>query len=170
MTESEELFPNTKENSNPSQPTSDLDARKYLIASATPQESMFCYKYMESYDYKLAAQHVGLPASDGMKMLRNPVVQAIIASLQDEMQERSVIDADYVRYKFIELIPKLEGKEEVPLIDKDCNSFMGRKFQPNELIKVLVELAKSTKFYENGSKADLPSNFTFNVSMNEEKQ
>lgn len=115
-----------------------------------PQLKAFAYEYLISYDHRAAAEKIGKAASGGMKILRNPLVAAYISFIQENRNLPNVITEDLVRQQYLDLIPKFRGEVAVPMVvDGEEVSF--KKFHGSELLQVLRELGKSTKFYENGS-------------------
>ena len=53
--------------------------------SLTPELRMFCYYYLEDYNHQNAAKRANIKMS-GMAALRNPLVNAMIAHLQEETE------------------------------------------------------------------------------------
>lgn len=111
----------------------------------------FSYYYLEHYNHRKAAQAIGRPAGSGISLIRNPLVSAFIGYLQEKRNITNIITADFVRSQYLDLIPKLAGEVPIPMVNSDGDEYMVHKFHSNELISVLKELGKSTKFYENGS-------------------
>ena len=116
-----------------------------------PKRRMFAYYYIEEYNHRKAAERAGFQPARGLSLTREPVTAALIAYLQEQMQVRTAINTDFIRTKWAEILPKLMGEEEVPLIDKDGVSYTGKKFHASEAVRALTELSKSTKFYSEGS-------------------
>ena len=131
--------------------------------SLTPELRIFCYYYLEDYNHQNAAKRANIKMS-GMTALRNPLVNAMIAHLQEAMQQRSLIDADFVRVQWLNMLPKLMGEEEVAMVDKDGVSYMAKKFHAAESVRTLTELGKSTKFYAGGSGQGGQVNISINLA------
>lgn len=111
----------------------------------------FALRYVEDYDHRAAAQEVGIPQDQALRVLRNPLVTAFVNDLQGEMQMQSVINADFVRMQWLKVMPKLMGEEPVPMVAGDGTPIVAPVFQSGAVVRMLTELGKSTKFYANGS-------------------
>lgn len=116
-----------------------------------PQRKAFALNYVIIYDHRHSAKLAGFSPDSGLRLLREPLLSAYIANLQEEDYITNLITEDFIRVQFLNLIPMLSGQVEVPIVNKDGYSSNVKKFFPGELVSVLKELAKSTKFYENGS-------------------
>ena len=88
---------------------------------------------------------------------------ALIADLQEQMQLRTTINADFIRTKWLEMLPKLMGEEEVAMVDKDGAQFAAKKFHSADATRALVELGKSTKFYADGSGGSASVNISIDL-------
>ena len=120
------------------------------------QKRAFALNYILDYNHRNAAQQVGLGAHVGLRTLRDPLVAAFVKHLQDEQATTNFITEDFIRAQYLALIPKLAGEEEVPIVLGDGREIDACKFFPGELTNVIKELAKSTKFYEDGSGQNAP--------------
>lgn len=117
----------------------------------SPQRKAFALNYVIIYDHRQSARLAGFSPDRGFRLLREPLLSAYIAHLQEEDYVTNTITEDFVRTQFHSLIPMLMGHVEVPIVDSHGVPHNVKKFFPGELIAVLKEIAKSTKFYENGS-------------------
>lgn len=112
----------------------------------------FVYKYIESYDHCAAAKAAGFSRSQGLGLLRDPLVAAFLNDVQETMGERSIITRDFINVQWMKVLPKLMGEEEVMLgVDKDGTQLEGYKFHAGEATRALTELSKSTNFYAGGT-------------------
>lgn len=111
----------------------------------------FSYAYLESYNHRRAAEKIGVNPDKGISYIRNPIVTAFINHLQDQMGMSNIITEDFVRQQWLQLLPKLAGEEEIPILDKDGIQGTAKVFHAGALVSALKELSRSTKFYENGS-------------------
>ena len=117
-----------------------------------PQRKAFALRYIIDYDHHSAAKETKLNPKYSLKYLREPLTAAYISYLQAESHIQNVITDDFVRTQYLNLLPMLSGQVEVPMVvGKDSDQINAKKFHSTELISVLKELAKSTKFYEGGS-------------------
>lgn len=137
--------------------------RENAWADFDPKKRMFAYYYLEDYNHRRAAERAGFPPQKGLALSREPLVAALIADLQEQMQLRTTINADFIRTKWLELLPKLMGEEEVAMVDKEGLQFAAKKFHSADATRALVELGKSTKFYADGSGGSAPVNISINL-------
>ena len=79
------------------------------------------------------------------------MIAAYISYLQEESNVADIITNDFIRTQFLNLIPILSGQVDIPMVLANGQQLEAKKFHSSELISVLKELAKSTKFYEDGS-------------------
>ena len=132
----------------------------------------FAYAYLEHYNHRKAAESIGRAPSAGISLVRNPLISAYISHLLEKRNISNVITEDFIRSQYIQLLPKLMGEEPIPAVDKDGIEMQVKKFHSNELVSVLRELGKSTKFYENGSggSGNVSVNLNFNSVMSEKPE
>lgn len=136
---------------------------KSNFADLEPQKRAFALSYIVDYNHRRAAQDIGFNADRGISLVRDPLIAAFVKHLQDEFAISNIITSDFVKAQYLALIPKLAGEEEVNLITADGEQVFVRKFHPAALTAVLKELAKSTKFYEDGSGQGGGVNITIDV-------
>lgn len=137
--------------------------RENAWADFDPKKRMFAYYYLEDYNHRRAADRAGFPPQKGLAISREPLVAALIADLQEQMQLRTTINADFIRTKWLEMLPKLMGEEEVAMVDKDGCQFAAKKFHSADATRALVELGKSTKFYADGSGGSASVNISIDL-------
>ena len=127
------------------------------------QRKAFALSYASNYNHRDAAEEAGFPPGRGIKLIREPLVAALISHLQEETAMANFVTADFVRAHWLRVIPMLMGEEEVPHVLADGEEVSVKRFFPGELNNVLKELAKSTKFYEDGSGGG--GNVNVNIDM-----
>jgi len=136
--------------------------RKDKWASLDPKRKKFVYSYIETYDHCAAAKAAGFSRSQGLSLLRDPLVAAFLNDVQEVMGERSIITRDFINVQWMKILPKLMGEEEVMLgVDKDGIQVEGYKFHAGEATRALTELSKSTNFYAGGT-----GNANVNININ----
>ena len=91
----------------------------------------------------MAAKEAGLSNQRGRLLLSNPLVRALIADLQKEQYQTNIITEELIRTKLLELLPKLMGEEEVPIVLSNGAMVMEKKFFPGEARAALESLGKS---------------------------
>ena len=135
------------------QPTNGSDL-EHLIArnresgwvDLSEREKAFAVEYTTNgFKHKAAAESVGL--SDGLRQLRKPLVGAFIAFLQESSLNAKMITQSFVEQKYLELLPKLMGEEEIPMVDlKTGETFHAKKLHSAEVVSVLRDLGKSSGY------------------------
>lgn len=132
-------------------------------ADLDPALRAFAHAYMISYNHREAAEAAGYSASKGISLVRDPLVSAYVQHLQNQNLVSNVITEDFVRSQYLNLIPKLAGEEDINIVTAIGQELSVKKFHSSELVAVLRELGKSTKFYENGSGQE--SGVTINLNL-----
>lgn len=149
-----------KQNDTPTKSIVDLQAevedhRASNWTNLPPKLRLFAYSYIETYCHLEAAKQAGFDRSQGIKLLRDPRVAALIQDLQRQYGERSFINRDFVNLQWMKLLPKVMGEEEVMLgLHKDGWQMEGYEFNAAAATKVLTELSKAVNFYQNTSDDD----------------
>ena len=115
------------------------------------QLKAFALDYIQHYNHRLSCKRADLPKDMGIKLIRDPLVSALISDLISQRQIRTNITDDMVSTLWLNMLPKLMGEEDIAMIDNTGNEFQGRKFHASESVRALTEISKSTKFYAEGS-------------------
>lgn len=117
-----------------------------------PKRKAFAMHYLTDYDARKAAKKAKFAEATGAKLIREPLLSAYIAELQNQDLISNIVTEDFVRIQWLNLIPILSGQVEVPLgVNAEGDQLNGKQFNAGALNSVIKELAKSTKFYEEGS-------------------
>ena len=116
-----------------------------------PKHKAFAYNYVATLNHRDAATESGFPAARGIQVLRDPLVNAMIGFLQDKMATRSIITREFVEAEMLALNDIAMGRVETKMVDKDGGSFSEFVHNLPVAKAVQTELAKSTKFYQDGS-------------------
>jgi len=106
-----------------------------------PHKRAFAISYVQSNSYVQAAKDIKKPGM-GARYLRDPLVKALIADLQKEMFEVSLINRQFVEQKMIETLEKLEGNESVPMVTGQGIAIKEKKFHSGEVVNLLKEMGK----------------------------
>lgn len=111
---------------------------------------LFASTYIASgYCHIEAAKEIGIPISRARRFLNDPLVRAYLRDYSDNVSATSHITTDFLRVKLMELLPKLEGKEEVEVfVPQMAASVAVKKFHPAELLRALDALGKHIGFNE----------------------
>lgn len=112
------------------------------------KDRAFAVEYITNgFNHRKAAVAVGLSPNTGISKLRQPLVSKFIAHLQESSQNAAVITKQFVEAKYLEILPKLMGEEEVPIFDhKEGVTIEGRKFHSAEVVSVLRDLGKAAGY------------------------
>ena len=117
-----------------------------------PKRKAFAMHYLMGYDHRDAAVKAKFSAEFGKSLTREPLLSAYISELQSQDLISNVVTEDFVRTQWLNLIPILSGQVSVPLgVNAEGEQLEGMQFNAGALNSVIKELAKSTKFYEDGS-------------------
>ena len=129
----------------------------------TPVQKAFAYSFLITYDHRQAAVDAGQAASNGIKMLRDPLTAAFINSEQQHQATVGYITKEYIMVQYMNLMPMLMGEVAVPLgSDKEGNQIQARKFDAANMKGVLTEMSKFIEEYR--PEQDIPvNNITFHV-------
>jgi len=112
-----------------------------------PWVRAFAIEYVgNGNNHRKAAKAVGRLPSRGASLLRDPRVRAEISRIQEAKEREAIITRDMVEMLYLDLIPKLSGEEEVPLVSPAGEQFYARKFHSSELVSVLRDLSKSSGY------------------------
>lgn len=115
------------------------------------QHKQFAFEYLKCYSHLQAADAVGIARNIALRTLKDPLVQAFIVYLNERKEHYTLIDASFIEVQYLSLYGKLIGEEDVPMVDKNGDCFVGRKFHAAEAVGALRDMAKSTKFFKEGS-------------------
>ena len=130
----------------------------------TAQRKAFAMHYLMDYDHREAAHKAKFSKEYGKVLVREPLLSAYIAELQDQDLISNIVTEDFVRTQWLNLIPILSGQVEVPLgVNADGDQLNGKQFNAGALNATLKELAKTTKIYEEGSGGSGQVNVQINV-------
>lgn len=117
------------------------------------QKKAFAYEYLSNgYKHRKAATHAGIAENSGLKVLREPLVSAFIAELQEKHFTSAIITKQFVESQYLELIPFLKGEEEIPIVTGQGEEKNVYKFHASELVGVLRDLSKVTGYQQEEEK------------------
>jgi phage terminase small subunit len=117
-----------------------------------PDKRAFAYAYIDTYSHVDAARVIGR-AGQGLRYMRDPFVLALIRDLQQVVFEDHLIVDAYVKQKWMEVMPKLLGDEDIPMVDRDGNTVHGKKFHSTETVAALKELSRQARYNESTENA-----------------
>jgi|GEM_PF-4804341 len=119
---------------------------------ALPQpKRLFGLNFTETGSYAKASEAASISNDTGRRWLRDPLVSAFISYLNQQKEHYSLIDASFVESQYLVLLAKLLGEEEVPMVNKDGATFLGRKFHSSEAVAALRDMAKISGHYKDDS-------------------
>lgn len=126
------------------------EMRESNWASLSADRRAFAMAYLRSYSHVQAARDIGRPGK-GLVYMRDPQTSAFISDLQEQFEAINLVTDQWVRNKWIEVLPKLMGEEEIMAVTPHGEEVAIKKFHSSETVAALRELGKSTKFYAEGS-------------------
>jgi hypothetical protein len=109
-----------------------------------PQERAFSEDYcINGYNHREAAETAGLDPDRGIRLLRDPLIRAFIAFVQDKRFDASIVTKDFIDAKLDELYDMSVGHVEVAHVDaKTGRVFAARKFYGTLALDILREKSK----------------------------
>ena len=112
------------------------------------RDKAFAVEYITNgFNHAEAAVAVGLSKKSGISKLRSPLVAKFIAHLQASTANAKIITQEFVEAKYLEILPKLMGEEDVPLFDhKEGVTVNAKKFHSAETVSVLRDLGKAAGY------------------------
>lgn len=130
----------------------------------TDLQRAFATRYLLDYNERSAATSVGLQPQQGMAVLRDPTVMQYIASLQATREKFCILGKDFAASQWLEILPKLKGEEEIPLVTKNGSEFSAKKFHASELVRALVEIGNISGLSKPADAG--PKKAAVNISLN----
>lgn len=83
------------------------------------------------------AKHMNIAIREAKAMFNDPIVRGFIADLQAEVLQHRLVNEQWVEGQILEHWPKLTGEEPVPLIDKNGDAYLARKYHSTEIVSIL---------------------------------
>ena len=119
-----------------------------IFDDLSEKDGAFAVEYITNgYNHRDAAKSVGLKPNTGLAKIRQPLVKAFIAHLQKSSHNAKIITQTFVEQKYLEILPKLMGEEDVPIYDhKEGVTVDARKFHSAEVVSVLRDLGKAAGY------------------------
>ena len=109
----------------------------------SPEQRAFAYEYLQNgYNHREAAKVAGYKPDNGYRMLRHPLIASFILKLQEEAYDQSLLTKQFVEAQYLEILPKLKGQEDVPMITGQGEEILAKKFHSAETVAVLRDLSK----------------------------
>ena len=111
-----------------------------------PALRMFAIEYMNHLDHCKTAVELGWDSSRGTRLMKHPLVRAMIADLMAEAEQFHIQTRHFVREKLMEMLPKLAGEEDVAIVLGNGVPIQEKKFFPGEYRATLEALARMGGF------------------------
>lgn len=118
-----------------------LVSESQALLPITDLQRAFATRYLLDYDEKAAAVSVGVAPSQGAMLLRDPAVMQHVSMLQAAREKFCILGKDFAAAQWLQVLPKLKGEEEVPLVTKNGSEVLAKKFFASELVRALVEIS-----------------------------
>src|SRR6478609_2257188 len=123
----------------------DIERNKQLgFPDLSNQKKQFARKYLESYNPRRAAEECKLPTGTAHLLVREPLVSAFIEELETQYSNRSFLTKEMILIEQLDTLDKLQGRTDVPIVDKEGDVHLVKKFHAAETVKLLADLAKQT--------------------------
>lgn len=127
------------------------EQRENGFLGLSQERRLFALTFTETGSYAKASEAANVVTDTGRRWLRDPLVAAFIAYLNQQKEHYSLIDGSFVESQYLVLLAKLLGEEEVPMVNKDGATFMGKKFHSSEAVAALRDMAKISGHYKDDS-------------------
>ena len=127
------------------------DQRENGFLALGQDKRLFALNFVETGSYAMASEAAMVVKDTGRRWLRDPLVSAFIAYLNQQKEHYSLIDASFVESQYLVLLAKLLGEEEVPMVNKDGAQFSAKKFHSSEAVAALRDMAKISGHYKEDS-------------------
>lgn len=85
----------------------------------TPQLKAFAIEYVQCLNHMEAAESIGLSRGRGIRLMRNPLVSAMIQDMQAKMATRAIITREYIESENLELNDIAMGRADTFLLTRD---------------------------------------------------
>lgn len=119
-----------------------------------PQHKVLVHEYAIAGSLKDAAAKAGLTTGTASRVLRDPLVRGYLEHLQEHMREESILTRQFVELQYLEYLDQVNGDVEVPMVDRDGNPIMAKKFDSTGKLGALRDMAKFSGMEKNvGSSA-----------------
>ncbi|RKZ82591.1 MAG: hypothetical protein DRQ39_10555 [Gammaproteobacteria bacterium] len=112
----------------------------------TDQKKAFCHAYTMEYNHRESAVEVGFAANSGIRLLRDPLVAAYLAHLQDLQLTSNIITKEYINTNYMKLLEIATGQVEMPIMLATGEQVYGKKVMVGEATNILKEMSKSIEY------------------------
>jgi len=124
--------------------------RKSSWAELDHERLLFATTYIScGYCHIDAGKELNISNHVARRFLADPLVRAYLRDYSELVSETCHITVDFIRTKLIDILPKLEGKEEVAVfVPQMAASVTAMKFQGAEYLRAIDALGKHIGFNE----------------------
>lgn len=113
----------------------------------SPQERLFCYEWLVSYNATQAGAKVSMSKSAAVRLLKQPHITSFIKLLSDEIAQDSLITREMVQHEIIhEFLPMAKGQVAIAGVDRDGIEFTGKVTNLAAYGKAIDLMAKHSGF------------------------
>jgi hypothetical protein len=120
-----ELIEKNRENNWP-----DVEHKDKLLAS----------EFSIAGSLKDAAAVAGVKPATASRRLRNPLVAAYLDDILAEIRKDSILTRPFIELQMLETLEQANGEVDIHMVDREGNSFTGRKTDLQAKIAVLKEM------------------------------
>lgn len=125
-----------------------VDERANGFLSLTQEQRIFGLSFTQGFSYLEAADKAGISRNAAARTLRDPLVACFINYLNQQKEHYSLIDASFIEVTYLNLLAKLMGEEEVPMVDKEGTPISRKVFHSSEAVALLRDMAKVSGHYK----------------------
>lgn len=125
-----------------------VDERENGFLSLDQSKRLFALAFTQGYTYLEAADEAGIHRTSAARTLRDPLVACFINYLNQQKEHYSLIDASFIEVQYLQMLSKLMGEEEVPMLDKEGTPMMRKVFHSSEAVALLRDMAKISGHYK----------------------
>lgn len=132
------------------------------------QKRAFAMKYIIDYKHRGAAVEVGYSADHGIQLLRDPIVAAYIATLQEIQHTSDIITKDFINANYLQLLEMAMGEVDINMVLPNGDEISAKKTSVSDATNILKELSKSTEYERDTGMKTAPVNIQidFGAIMN----
>lgn len=127
-----------------------------------PKKRGFAHHYVLEYNHRESAEEVGYNASNGIKMLRDPLVAAYIEYLQELQLTSNIITKEFINTNYMKLFEMATGQVDIMMILPDGSQVERKKTMVGEATNILKEMSKSIEYEKGNNTKNAPVSISIN--------
>lgn len=120
----------------------------------TPENKVLASEYSIAGSIKDAAAAVGIKPATASRRLRDPLVSAYLDDILAEIRKDSILSRPFIELQYLETLEQANGDVDIHLVDREGNSFMGKKTDLQSKIAVLKRMEELAGLNGGGGSGD----------------